>query len=607
MRDYMVGWYMAETGIINIDYWYENEVDTTLMKNPLTQADWQTKIDDPFFEIAGLSFYSMPWAVKYILNTELAPYQCAILYLLWSKKYPLLLASRGGSKTFLLAVYCILRGLFDQGSKVVVVSSTFRQAKHVFEEINNIWKRAPLLRACVKSKPHKSVDYCEFVIGESRVKFLPMGNGEGIRGERASHVIVDEIDSVNAEVMHVVVRGFAATQLDPMTKIKEAARRKRDKEDVVRLPNQGNQLVIAGTAGFEGGNFSKLYNQYRKIVLAKAQGYGYQLVEELGEDFGDVWIDHRDYGLIKLPWRFIPEGMLDRDMIANARMTMSDMLFDMEYNCKFADASKGFFKHKDIMDAVGDFMVQLEGKPRKRYVMGVDPARTSDAFAISILEINGTKRRFVYCYSYRNKPFSFGANKIRELVKAFNVELIGMDAGGGGLAVKDFLETPEMVPQGEKAILDIEEDNHSKEGVRLLSMINFNPKWIEEANFLLQKNIEDGDMQFPTTVLHGKRYRDRMGPMEDTYQEIEECKREMEQISVTQTATGLRHFDIQASIDDKKRKIKPRKDRYSSLLIANAIARELADHRDSARVARRKYQEREMYGGWVEDLGSQTY
>ena len=598
----------AGRGIVNVDYWYENPVDTTFMRNPLVHATWQTKLDDSLFEIAGLSFYSLPWAAKYLLGTELAPYQCAILYLLWTKKYPLILVTRGGSKTFMLAVYCILRGLFDQGSKTVVVSSTFRQAKHVFEEIVEIWKRAPLLRACVKAKPHKSVDYCEFVIGDSRAKFLPMGNGEGIRGERASNVIVDEVDAVNAEVMHVVVRGFAATQLDPMNKIKDAARRKRDGHTSVHRPNEGNQLVIAGTAGFEGGNYSKLYNQYRRILLGRARGCGYELTDVLGENFGDTWIDYRDYGIIELPWKFIPEGMLDRDMISHARMTMSKMLFDMEYNCKFADASRGFFKPLDIEHATGDFMVRLDGDTRKRYVMGVDPARTSDAFSISILEINGHKRRYVYCYSYIDKPYSFGAMKIRELISKFNIEIIGMDAGGGGLAVKDFLETPELIPDGQKAIIDIDDPNKLKNGDRILRMINFAPKWIEEANFLLQKNIEDGELLFPTTVLQGRAYHgDAIDQVEETHEEIEECKREMAQISVTQTVTGLRHFDIQPSIDDKKRKIKPRKDRYSSLLIANIVARDLAEHRDDSRVARRKYQNRKVYGGWAEDFASQTY
>lgn len=600
---------IVKNKIVKLDYWYENPVDTTNFKNPLVGADWKTSIDDPFFEIAGLSFYSIAWAVKYILNTELAPYQCAFLYLLWTKKYPLLLASRGASKTFILAIYCILRALFDQGSKVVVVSSTFRQAKHIFEEVCTIYKRAPLLKACVKKKPHKSVDYCEFIVGESRIKWLPMGNGDNIRGERASHVIIDEIDSVNPEVMHVVVRGFAATQLDPMAKIKEAAKRKRDGVDKIRKFGEGNQIAIAGTAGFEGGNFHKLYTQYSKIINSNVCGYGYELTDELGEDYGDMWIDCKDYGLIELPWRFVPEGMLDRDMIANARMTMSKMLFDMEYECKFANASQGFFKHSDIVNATAKgsdtFRVRVEGKPQRKYVMGVDPARTTDAFAISILEL-GKKRRFVYCHTYRNQPITVGVKKIRELMRKFNIVQIGIDSQGGGHSVRDLLMMPELSQGGELPVFEVDSPNKSARGHYILKLVHPTTKWIEDANFMLQKNIEDCDLLFPNTVLGGKTYSgDNISSLEETYAEIEACKKELEQISVTQTVTGLRHFDIEPSLEDKKRKIKPRKDRYSALLIANSIARDLDESKNPQTRSCREWRDPKNYGGWAEEF--ETY
>jgi hypothetical protein len=598
-----------QTRIIHPDYWYANKVDTTYFKNPLVSAEWTSKIDDPLFEIAGLSFYSIAWASKYLLNTELAPYQCAFLYLLWTKKYPLLLASRGASKTFILAVYCILRALFDQGSKVVVVSSTFRQAKHIFEEVCAIYKRAPLLRACVRNKPHKSVDFCEFNIGTSRIKWLPMGNGGNIRGERGSHIIIDEIDSVNPEVMHVVIRGFAATQLDPMSKIKEAAKRQRDGIVRERKPGEGNQIVIAGTAGFEGGNFHKLYKQYTKIILSEAKGYGYELTNELGDDYGDTWIDYNEYGMIELPWKFVPEGMLDWDMIANARMTMSKMLFDMEYECKFANASQGFFKHVDIVNATAkgsdSFMVKSYGIPGRECVMGVDPARTSDAFAIVILEL-GKVRRLIYCYTYINKPFSFGVKKIRQLMKKFDIKQIGMDSQGGGLAVRDLLMMPEMSSEDNLPVFEIDSENKAAPGHYILKMVNPTTKWIEDANFMLQKNIEDRDLLFPSTILAGKRYSgENIDELDTIYAEVEECKRELTQISVTQTVTGLRHFDLEPSIEDKKRKIKPRKDRYSALLIANSIARDLDASKNPQVHALQKWYNPHNYGGWAEEF--ETY
>src|SRR3982751_447290 len=38
---------------------------------------------------------------KYIFNIELAPFQLVILQELWQRKYPMLIASRGASKSYL--------------------------------------------------------------------------------------------------------------------------------------------------------------------------------------------------------------------------------------------------------------------------------------------------------------------------------------------------------------------------------------------------------------------------------------------------------------------------------------------------------------------------
>lgn len=597
---------MLERRIIKPDNWYENTFDYELLKNPLTQADWLISIDDPLFEVASLSFYSLGWAAKYLLNTELAPFQTAFLHMLFNYRYPLLLASRGSSKTFTLAVYSVLRALLTQGSKVVIVSSTFRQAKHVFNEIEAIYKRAPLLRACVNHKPHLSVDHCLFRVGESTIKALPMGNGDNIRGERASHIIVDEIDSVDPEIFNVVVRGFAATQLAPMDKMKEAAKRKKQ-NIVTERNNEGNQIIVGGTAGFTEGNFHKLYTQYERIIDNKVLGWGYdqKVIEALGRDLGEVWLDYRDYARIKLPWYFVPEGMLDRDMIASARMTMSDMLFDMEYSCEFADTSKGFFKAQDLAKATSKgenaFFPEICGHAGAEYAMGIDPARTSDAFAICIIKL-GNPKKLIYCFAESGKPFTEMARKVLFLLDKFNVVRIGMDIGGGGHAVMDFLCDPQMIG-GSLPILQHDAENKSKPGRYILQMITFAPKWIEESNFLLQKDIEDCRLMFASSALFGRVLKgEELAEFEILQEEMEKCKKELVQISVTQTSTGLRHFDIKPTLEDKKKKLRPRKDRYSALLIANAIANEIADYKNPLKNAYKNWANAHTWGGWVEEF-----
>ena len=246
-------------------------------------------------------------------------------------------------------------------------------------------------------------------------------------------------------------------------------------------------------------------------------------------------------------------------------------------------------------------MVKAEGRVKREYVMGVDPARTSDAFAISILEL-GTKRRLIYCFTYVNKPFSVGVKKIRELMRKFNIVQIGMDSQGGGLAVRDLLMMQEL-SGGELPVFEIDSDNKSAPGHYILKLVNPTTKWIEDANFMLQKNIEDRDILFPSTILGGKSYKgDNIEALEEIHAEIEACKKELEQISVTQTITGLRHFDIEPSLEDKKRKIKPRKDRYSSLLIANSIARDLDESKDIKGRACKEWHDPNNYGGWAEEF-----
>ncbi len=121
------------------------------------------------------------WTAKVLLNIDLFPMQITTLQLLWRTTFPMLIASRGGSKSFMLAVYAILRALLDQGSKIVIVGAGLRQAKLVFGYIEQIWNRSPILRNIVgvgkRSGPRQNVDLCYFTIGDSIIYALPLGDG----------------------------------------------------------------------------------------------------------------------------------------------------------------------------------------------------------------------------------------------------------------------------------------------------------------------------------------------------------------------------------------------------------------------------------------------
>lgn len=121
------------------------------------------------------------WTTKVLLNIELFPLQMAIIKKMWTAPFPMLVASRGGSKSFLLAIYAILKAIFEPGTKIVIVGSGLRQSKLIFNYMETIWNSSPMLRSIVgggkNSGPRQSVDQCYFRIGSSIIVGLPVGDG----------------------------------------------------------------------------------------------------------------------------------------------------------------------------------------------------------------------------------------------------------------------------------------------------------------------------------------------------------------------------------------------------------------------------------------------
>ncbi len=79
---------------------------------------------------------------KHILNIQLLPSQALMLNEMWSRKFPILIASRGFGKSFMLSLYSILRALLLPKRKVVIVGAAFRQSKILFEYMETIWRES---------------------------------------------------------------------------------------------------------------------------------------------------------------------------------------------------------------------------------------------------------------------------------------------------------------------------------------------------------------------------------------------------------------------------------------------------------------------------------
>jgi len=567
--------------------------------------DRSGKFDNPYFEFVDVLLNNLSFACHTLLRWQdrpliLAPFQSVILETLWHKTFPILLASRGAGKTFMLAVYAALRAMLTPGSKVVIVASSFRQSKLVFEYIEKIYEYSPLFRACCPRGIKKPSDSVFLDVGTSVIRALPLGNGEKIRGIRATHIITDEFASISQEIFQVVVRGFASVSSNPI----EAATQTHLEREAIKegrmtvdemTRKQGNQIVYSGTANYQFNHFYKTFMTHKAIIDNKIRGDAKEVGDKLGiEDAEESLItegglDYRDYGIIRIPYQGLPESYMDEKQISQAKVTMPKALFQMEYECIFPTDSDGFFKRSIINSATpghrssaggSAFGIELAGKPGYEYVMGIDPARKTDNFAISILQIlphNETYKN-VYCYSMRGKSYTRAARKIRELLAKFNIVRIAMDAGGGGNAIMDILQDGKFLEPGESPIwLFDDEDQKRFAGEHILDMVDFTPKWIRNANYNLASDIEHRRVLFPYRALdtEGSSLKDDETERDEVWAEFDQQIKELCMIVVTPTKTGVQHFDIPELPASQQGTLKTyqRKDRYSALLLSSYAAR----------------------------------
>lgn len=520
---------------------------------------------------------------------ELAPFQSVILDTMWHKTFPLILMSRGGGKSFILAVYSLLKAILVPGSKIVIVAASFRQSKIVFDYIKQIYDYSPLIQQCV-TKIHTPNDQCLMEIndGMSKIIALPLGNGDKIRGIRATDIISDEFASIPEEIFQVVVRGFAAVAADPI----KAAKQMQMEDDLIkkglmtdaeRSKIRSNKVIYAGTASYQFNHFFKLWRTHRAIIDSAFVGEASEFARLLNaEDIKmEGRLDYKDYAIVQVPYNALPKGFMDEKQISQALATMPKSLFSMEYECQFPTDSDGFFKRSSINDSTPglndggiSFPIEKAGDPNFEYVMGVDPARKTDNFAISILKIiPGKGFKNVYCWTTNNKNFVSCVRKIRDLLTKFRIVRIAMDAGGGGFSVEDLLQNVEILNPGEAPVLRYNDPEHLKiNGLHILDVVNFTPSWIADANYGLAADIEHRRALFP---LKSKDVVSNEIEDDAIWDEIEEQINEMCMIVVTATKTGIQHFDLPEipTSAQTTMKVEQRKDRYSALLLAAYAAR----------------------------------
>ena len=69
---------------------------------------------------------------------KLAPYQEITLKGMLNRNFSMCVWGRGCGKTFIASVFCFLQCIFEPGTKILIAGPTFRTARFIFNNLENI-------------------------------------------------------------------------------------------------------------------------------------------------------------------------------------------------------------------------------------------------------------------------------------------------------------------------------------------------------------------------------------------------------------------------------------------------------------------------------------
>lgn len=497
-----------------------------------------------------------------LLNQDLAPFQRKIVKGNLTHLYVINILSRGSGKTRMMAVIAALECIFNPKKRVGFLGPQFRVSKLAFSEFEAIWAESEFLQACVKRISKQTDTWSAEFFNGAFLFAMPLAADSkvSVRGIRLHTALLDEYPHVPKEVLDAVITPMLATQRNPMENVRRIEREKKllasgkiSKDDLTKV--ERNKVLGFSSAYFRYNHMYTTINKYREFAKEQKEKQG-----------------KSDYATYIFNYKDAPPGFFDEQMIEHAQKTSPEIIFRMEYLSEFPADSDGFFKRSLIDSCISKepnaFYLEDTPKGDGLYFMGIDPARNQDAFAISIMKLSDNTIRLVRVLSYRNTPLPLISAEIRRLIRKYNIISIGMDAGGGGLAMKDLLGDVLTANTKEDVILDIDdEQSANRPGRKILKMINFSPVWIAQANYELKASLEHQRLLLPN-LQYGDTYvkpDDDASDIGDTMvSEYFNALRELESIIVTMTKGGVLHFDTEKS--------SLRKDRYTALLIAHKIA-----------------------------------
>ena len=545
-----------------------------------------------------------------ISGVNLFPFQHMAIKAMFETDYFMGVWSRGMSKSFTTAIFAYLDAILNQGVEIGILSKSFRQAKMIFKKIEDIAAKpeAAYLSQCITHKS-KSNDEWLLEIGRSRIRALPLGDGEKLRGFRFHRIIIDEFALMPERIYNEVIIPFLSVVENPTQReelyntesllIKQG---KMKEEDRYIWPN--NKLIALSSASYKFEYMYKAYEQFEDLIRVGSNSKA------------DA---HRT--IMQFSYDCAPKQLYDKNLIEQAKSTMSQSQFDREFGAVFTDDSSGYFKTSKMAACTlkdGDkTTVEVAGEVGAKYILSFDPSwaesESSDDFAMSVFKLNDEKKMgtLVHCYALSGANLKQHIFYLYYLLKHFNIVAICGDYNGG----VQFLNAANESSLFKKNKLKINCINTNFDDVenyqdRLRDgKMEYNldskticylrkptSQWIRRANELLQANFDHKRILFAARAINDSYNEQRRKKIpidklqflrtslnvdkettsakmidfvEHQFDMLNLTKTECALIQITTSASGTQSFDLPSNLKRQTGPEKTRKDSYSSLVLGN--------------------------------------
>ena len=362
---------------------------------------------------------NITFSANLIGGVDLFPFQHMAIKAMFESDYFLGIWSRGMSKSWTTGIFAFMDALLNQGVDIGILSKSFRQSKMIFKKIEDILAKpeAAYLSQCVK-RISKANDEWVMEIGDSSIRALPLGDGSKLRGFRFHRIIIDEMLLMPERIYNEVVVPFLSVVQNPKeretlynmeTELINQGKMKEDERFVWR----NNKLIMLSSASYKFEYLYKLYENFESLIQGKQKSQG-----------GSRVIMHFSYDCA-------PKQLYDKNLIEQAKSTMSQSQYDREFGAVFTDDSSGYFKISKMAECTikeGDFpSVEVKGEAGREYILSFDPSwaenEGSDDFAMQIFKLDvddQEKSTLVHVYAMAGETLRNHMNYFNYLLNNFN-------------------------------------------------------------------------------------------------------------------------------------------------------------------------------------------